>query len=84
MVGPGAGPEMSGPGAKLRWARKTRSRCRILDGGDDAQPAATAGRFADGIQMQPGGVPGVGGPIDVVVVQPGGPVRWIARKALHA
>jgi hypothetical protein len=41
-------------------------------------------RFADGIQMQPGGVPGVGGPIDVAVVQPGGPVRWIARKALHA
>jgi hypothetical protein len=40
-------------------------------------------RFADGIQMAPGGVPGVGGPIDVAVVQPDGPVRWIARKALH-
>jgi len=40
-------------------------------------------RFADGIQMAPGGVPGVGGPIDVAVIQPGGPVRWIARKALH-
>jgi len=40
-------------------------------------------RFADGIQMQPGGVPGVGGPIDIAVIQPGGPVRWIARKALH-
>jgi len=47
------------------------------------QITITIQRFADGIRMQPGGVPGVGGPIDVAVVQPGGPVRWIARKVLH-
>ncbi len=48
------------------------------------QITITIQRFADGIQMDPGGVPGVGGPIDVAVIQPGGPVRWIARKGLHA
>ncbi len=47
------------------------------------QITITIQRFADGIQMEPGGVPGVGGPIDVAVIQPGGPVRWIARKMLH-
>jgi hypothetical protein len=41
-------------------------------------------RYADGIVMQPGGVPGVGGPIDVAVVRPVGPVQWIARKSLEA
>ena len=41
-------------------------------------------RFADGIAMQPGGPPGVGGPIDVAVIRPGGgAVEWIERKALH-
>jgi hypothetical protein len=47
------------------------------------QITITIQRFADGITMQPGGVPGVGGPIDVAVVQPGGEVRWVARKMLH-
>jgi len=47
------------------------------------QITATIQRFADGIVMQPGGVPGVGGPIDVVVIRPGGKVEWIARKALQ-
>jgi len=48
------------------------------------QVTITIQRFADGILMQPGGAPGVGGPIDVAVVQPGGQVRWVARKTLQA
>jgi hypothetical protein len=48
------------------------------------QITATIQRFADGIIMQPGNVPGVGGPIDVVVIRPGGTVTWVARKALKA
>jgi hypothetical protein len=31
---------------------KARTRCRILDGGDDAQPAATAGP-GEGLQSNP-------------------------------
>ena len=78
MVGLGAGPGMSGPGAKLRWARKARTRCRILDGGDDAQPAATAGPGEDSEiertvhQRRPG--PGVGGDGGVGLAREGGSV----------
>jgi hypothetical protein len=53
VVGLGAGPGMSGPGAKLRWARKARTRGRILDGGDDAQPVATAGPRQCGTTSSP-------------------------------
>lgn len=78
VVGLGAGPGMSGPGAKLRWARKARTRCRILDGGDDAQPAATAGPGEDSEiertvhQRRPG--PGVGGDRGVGLAREGGSV----------
>ncbi len=41
-------------------------------------------RFADGVQVNPGDVPGVGGPIDIAVVRPGQRVTWIAKKELHA
>lgn len=41
-------------------------------------------RFTDGIQSNPGDVPGVGGPIDVAVVMPGKKVAWIQKKELHA
>lgn len=40
-------------------------------------------RFTAGIATQPGAVAGVGGPIDVAVIQPGKKVEWIARKTLH-
>jgi len=78
VVGLGAGPGMSRPGAKLRWARKARTRCRILDGGDDAQPAATAGPGEDSEiertvhQRRPG--PGVGGDGGVGLAREGGSV----------
>jgi len=48
------------------------------------QITITIQRFADGIVMQPGGVPGVGGPIDVAVIRPDGEATWVARKTLHA
>lgn len=41
-------------------------------------------RFTDGIIMNPGDVPGVGGPIDIALVKPGDGVTWILRKELHA
>jgi hypothetical protein len=40
-------------------------------------------KFTAGIATQLGGVAGVGGPIDVAVIRPGGDVTWIARKELH-
>jgi hypothetical protein len=78
---------MSGPGAKLRWARKARTRCRILDGGDDAQPAATAGPGEDSEiertvhQRRPG--PGVSGDGGVGLAREGGSVWGGAAVADH-
>jgi len=40
-------------------------------------------KFAAGTVLQPGGLAGVGGPIDVAVVKPGGTVTWVQRKELH-
>lgn len=48
------------------------------------QVTITIQRFTAGIATQLGAVAGVGGPIDVAVVQPGKTVRWVARKELHA
>jgi len=39
-------------------------------------------RFSDGIHADPGDIPGVGGPIDVLVLTPDGP-RWIKQKELQ-
>lgn len=38
-------------------------------------------RFSDGIQLDPGDIPGVGGPVDVLVLTPDGP-NWIQKKEL--
>jgi hypothetical protein len=40
-------------------------------------------KFTAGITTQLGAVAGVGGPIDVAVVQPGTNVSWVRRKELH-
>lgn len=48
------------------------------------QVTTTIQKFTAGVVMQPGDVAGVGGPIDIAVVQPGTNVSWIKRKALHA
>lgn len=39
-------------------------------------------RFSDGIAMNPGDVPGVGGPIDIAVITPDKGFVWITRKKL--
>jgi hypothetical protein len=39
-------------------------------------------RFSDGIVAEPGGLAGVGGDIDVMVLQRDTGVSWISRKAL--
>lgn len=44
----------------------------------------TIQKFTAGTGMQPGSVAGVGGPIDVAVVKPGGTVTWISQKQLHS
>jgi hypothetical protein len=49
------------------------------------QVTTTIQKFTAGIVLQPGGVAGVGGPIDVAVIRPGAAnVEWISRKQLHA
>lgn len=47
------------------------------------QVTTTIQKFTAGIVSQPGGVAGVGGPIDVAVVRPSANVTWIARKEFH-
>ncbi len=47
------------------------------------QSTAIVQRFTAGVVMQPGGSAGVGGPIDVTVIQPGTMVSWIRREEFH-
>ena len=46
------------------------------------QTTSAIQRFSDGIQVDPGDMPGVGGPIDVLVLTPDGP-RWVKQKELR-
>jgi len=41
-------------------------------------------RFSDGISVDPGDMPGVGGPIDVAVISPKKGFIWLNRKKLKA
>lgn len=41
-------------------------------------------RFSDGIQADPGGVPGVGGPVDVAIITPAKGFLWVSKKDLKA
>ena len=45
------------------------------------QTTSAIQRFSDGIQADPGDMPGVGGPIDVLVLMPDGP-KWVKQKEL--
>jgi len=45
------------------------------------QTTSAIQRFSDGIQADPGDIPGVGGPIDVLVLMPDGP-KWVKQKEL--
>lgn len=47
------------------------------------QVTITIQRFTAGIATQLGAVAGVGGPIDVAVVQPGKNITWVSRKEFH-
>jgi len=40
-------------------------------------------RFSDGIAMDPGDIPGVGGPIDIAVITPDKGFVWVAKKKLE-
>ncbi|MFH1679073.1 MAG: hypothetical protein ABIH26_00335 [Candidatus Eisenbacteria bacterium] len=40
-------------------------------------------RFSDGIQADPGDMPGVGGPVDIAVITPEFGFQWVARKNLR-
>jgi hypothetical protein len=46
------------------------------------QTTSAMQRFSDGIQADPGDMPGVGGPVDVLVITPDGP-QWIQKKELR-
>lgn len=46
------------------------------------QTTSAIQRFSDGIQSDPGDMPGVGGPIDVLVLTPSGP-KWVKQKELR-
>ncbi len=39
-------------------------------------------KFSDGILMNPGGIPGVGGPIDSAVITPDKGFAWVSKKTL--
>jgi len=41
-------------------------------------------RFSDGTSLQPGGVPGVGGEIDIAVITPEKGFHWLKKKKLEA
>ncbi|OGN29936.1 MAG: hypothetical protein A3A33_01270 [Candidatus Yanofskybacteria bacterium RIFCSPLOWO2_01_FULL_49_25] len=40
-------------------------------------------RFSDGIQSDPGDIPGVGGPVDVLILAPVGP-KWVRKKQTNS
>ena len=46
------------------------------------QTTSALQRFSDGIRVDPGAMPGVGGPVDVVVIMPDKGFVWIKKKNL--
>ena len=46
------------------------------------QTTSAMQRFSDGINADPGDMPGVGGPIDVAVITPDSGFMWINKKKL--
>jgi hypothetical protein len=77
-----AAPQLAGLSYIIPWGTIT-----VQDAIDFAvgmiQITATIQKFTAGTVLQPGGLAGVGGPIDVAVVEPGATVNWIRRKELH-
>ena len=46
------------------------------------QTTSAIQRFSDGIMADPGGIPGVGGPVDVAIITPDEGFVWINKKKL--
>lgn len=44
------------------------------------QTTAAIQRFSDGVQGDPGDIPGVGGPVDVAVITPYKGFVWLSKK----
>lgn len=40
-------------------------------------------RFSDGVAINPGDIPGVGGPIDIAVITPDKGFAWVSKKSLN-
>jgi hypothetical protein len=59
----------------------------LQDGVDFAtliiETTAAVQRFSDGLLMQPGDVPGVGGPVDIAVILPDDGFKWHKNKQLE-
>ena len=75
--------QLSGLNYVVSWSTMT-----VQDGIDFAtamiQVTSTIQKFTAGIGMKPGGIAGVGGPIDLAVVRPGkARVEWVNQKRLH-
>ena len=47
------------------------------------QTTSAIQRFSDGINADPGDMPGVGGPIDVAVITPDHGFVWVKKKKLQ-
>ena len=47
------------------------------------QSTSAIQRFSDGIAADPGGMPGVGGPVDVAVITPDKGFVWVSKKKLR-
>ncbi len=48
------------------------------------QTTSAIQRFSDGVQSDPGDMPGVGGPVDVAVITPNKGFVWVSKKRLKA
>jgi len=71
--------QLSGLEYNIQWGTMT-----LQDGVDFSvlaiQTTAAMQRFSDGIRIDSGDMPGVGGPIDVAIITPDSGFRWIAKK----
>ena len=83
QAGQAAGQQLAGLEYVIQWRAMT-----VQDPIDFAKAmiriTIAVQRFTDGIQLMPGDVPGVGGPIDIAVVRAGQRAAWILKKELHA
>lgn len=81
VVGPKAIENLKGLEYIINWGAMTLSDA--IDFAELMIKTTTAvQRFSDGINMAPGDMPGVGGPVDVAVIHPNKGFQWVHRKVL--